>query len=50
MAKKVLEFYCKSCYVYQEWVGQTHCAHCGAKLSHWHLAKQITRPAPRPQS
>jgi rRNA maturation endonuclease Nob1 len=46
MPKKVLEFYCKACYVYQEWRGQDRCTHCGAKLSRWHVAKQVTT---RPQ-
>lgn len=41
MAKKVLEFYCLACYVYQEWRGQTHCISCGEKLQRWHLTKQL---------
>ena len=37
------EIYCVKCYVYQEWIGQTHCANpnCGIRFSNWHLAKQL---------
>jgi hypothetical protein len=40
---KITEIYCKTCYVVQEWKGQTHCTNpsCGTRLSNWHIAKQL---------
>lgn len=35
------QIYCKACYVYQEWRGQSHCTSCGNRLSNWHVAAQL---------
>jgi len=38
-----MQVYCKICYVYQEWKGQSHCVNpnCGNRLSAWHIAGQL---------
>jgi len=33
--------YCKSCYLTQDFRGQTTCIHCGKTLSNWSVASQI---------
>jgi hypothetical protein len=38
-----VEIYCKTCYVVQEYKGQTNCANpnCNDRLSSWHVATQL---------